>query len=181
VPVLYIASQNINLTDYIRQIDDYPKPDIVFYDITTLLGNAQAFDFAIEKLAKKICTFNIDKIIGLEARGFIFAAALALKLKKPLVLVRKAGKLPNTTIAESYELEYGHNTLEIHTDSLLPGENVAIIDDVLATGGTMRAACRLVERLDANVMLITSIIALPHLGFAEKLSAYEHYYLVEYP
>ncbi|HEY5875514.1 MAG TPA: adenine phosphoribosyltransferase, partial [Ilumatobacteraceae bacterium] len=135
------------LSDLIRDIPDYPKPGVTFRDITPLLGDAEGFQRSIDELVERFADVAVDRVLGIEARGFIIAAPLAYRIGAGFVPVRKAGKLPWAVAREEYELEYGTDKLEIHRDGIRPGERILIIDDVLATGGTARAAGRLVEAL----------------------------------
>src|SRR5438874_5183759 len=135
------------LADLIRDIPDFPVPGILFRDITTLLKEGPAFKYSIDALADKLAGLKPDKIVGIESRGFIFGAPIAYKLNAGFVPVRKLGKLPADTISAEYDLEYGTNTVEMHRDSIKPGENVVVVDDLLATGGTTRATIELVEQL----------------------------------
>ena len=137
---------NVNLTDYIRSIPDFPKPGILFRDITPLLAAPEAFRLAVVEMANPFRRDKIDVVAAAEARGFIFAAPVALELNAALVPIRKPGKLPYDTQALTYDLEYGTDTLEIHTDAIAPGAKVLVVDDLLATGGTVDACCRLVEK-----------------------------------
>jgi len=139
------------LKDIIRDVSDFPKKGIVFKDITTLLGDAKSYQQMIDLIAHRYIGKKIDKVVGVEARGFIIGAALAYKLGAGVVLVRKPGKLPFKTFKKTYDLEYGTDTLEIHTDAIKPGENILIADDVLATGGTMAAVVDMVESLGGNI------------------------------
>lgn len=139
------------IKEMVRMVPDYPKKGISFLDITTVLGNARCFKNSIAHMAEKVSHIKIDKIIGLDARGFIFASALSYELGCGLVIARKKGKLPYKTISCSYGLEYGKDELEIHSDSILPGENILIVDDVLATGGTAEAAMKLTNGLEGNL------------------------------
>ena len=163
---------------YIREVLDFPQPGINFKDITTLIQEPEVFQACVNELALKVQ--DADVILGLDARGFLFAGALAYKLGKPLTIVRKAGKLPYRTISIDYELEYGKNTFELNIDAIKPGDKVAIIDDLLATGGTARAACVLVKRLGGTVVSINCIVDLPFLGGKESLKDYQVNCLVEY-
>lgn len=170
----------LNLSDHIRSIPDFPKPGILFRDITTLLANPAAFREAIRQLVERLQGMEIDAIAAAEARGFLFAAPLALELNTALVPVRKAGKLPGQTVAHSYELEYGTDTLEIHADALKKGDRVLIVDDLLATGGTIEACCRLVEKAGATVVACAFLIELVGLSGAKKIAGYPHISLIEY-
>ena len=153
----------------IKSIPDHPKPGIIFRDITSLVENPAAFGAAINLMVQHCKEKGINKVIGTESRGFIFGAPVALALNVPFVLVRKPGKLPRETIAQSYELEYGQDTLEIHVDSIQKGDNVLIIDDLLATGGTVEATVKLVQRLGGEVKYAAFVINLPDLGGEQRL------------
>lgn len=152
-----------------RSIPDFPKPGIIFKDITTVLRDKDAFAAVINYFAELYENKKIDYIVGLEARGFIFGAALALKLGCGFVVIRKPGKLPATTISETYELEYGVDSLEIHEDAIEAGKNVVVIDDLLATGGTANAACNLVRKLGANIVALAFVLELGFLNGRSKL------------
>ena len=170
----------LNLSDYIRSIPDFPKPGILFRDITTLLAHPPAFHEAIRQLVERIGDMQIDAIAAAEARGFLVAAPLSLELGVALVPVRKPGKLPGETVAHSYELEYGSDTLEIHADALKPGDRVLVVDDLLATGGTVEACCRLVEKAGGTVVACAFLIELVGLSGAEKIAEYPIISLVKY-
>ena len=163
----------LNLEDFIRDVPDFPKKGIVFKDITPLLGDWGAMREAAERLAAPYRDMGVEFVTGVEARGFIFAPLVADRLGAGLVPIRKPGKLPAETIAESYELEYGSNTIEIHTDAITPGAKVLMVDDLLATGGTIAAACRLVKRLKGNIVGVAFVIELCSLNGREKLAGYE--------
>ena len=173
-------SATLNLADYIRAIPDFPKPGILFRDITPLLAHPAAFREAIRQMAARLGDLGIDAIAAAEARGFLFAAPLALELDAALVPIRKAGKLPAATVAYSYELEYGSDTLEIHADALSPGDRVLVVDDLLATGGTVEACCRLVEKAYGTVVGCAFLIELVGLAGAEKISGYDHFSLIQF-
>jgi len=168
------------LDQYVRIIEDYPQPGVTFRDITPLLGDAKAFAATIDALADHFAGASIDAVIGMEARGFIVGAPVAYKLGAAFVPVRKAGKLPWAVAREEYTLEYGTAKLEIHRDAVKPGERVAIIDDVLATGGTAGATLRLVEALAAHVVGLGFIIELPALGGRAQLSGRDAVSLLSY-
>jgi adenine phosphoribosyltransferase len=155
----------------IRTIPDYPKPGILFRDITTLLGNPDAFRAAVDAMVQLYRDKKIDAVAGLEARGFILGGAVAHQLGVGFIPVRKKGKLPFTTIGEDYALEYGTDRVEIHTDAITPGDNVLLVDDLIATGGTAMAGINLLERAGANVIGCSFVIDLPDLGGADKLRA----------
>lgn len=154
---------------FIRDVPDFPKPGIVFKDITPLFGNTEALQKASEALYKMTKNLQVDKVVGIESRGFILAPQLALKLSAGFVPVRKKGKLPFTTKAIAYGLEYGSDVLEIHTDAIMPGERVLVHDDVLATGGTAAAVCDLVEQLGGVVVQCNFLIELGFLEGKQKL------------
>ena len=155
----------------IRTIPDYPKPGIMFRDITTLLGNPRAFRRAVDELVQPYAGAKIDAVAGLEARGFILGGAVAHQLGVGFIPVRKKGKLPFSVIGEDYQLEYGTDRVEIHTDAIKPGEKVLLVDDLIATGGTAMAGIRLLERAGAQVIGCSFVIDLPELGGADKLRA----------
>ena len=159
----------MELKDTIRAIEDYPKKGVIFRDITTLLKDKDAFNKAVDEMAEKIDK-DVDKIIGIEARGFIFGAALAYKLNKGFVPVRKPGKLPWDKVSESYELEYGEDSIEIHKDAIEAGEKIGIVDDLLATGGTSKACINLVEKLKGEVSSAIFLVELEDLKGREILS-----------
>jgi adenine phosphoribosyltransferase len=163
----------MNLEEKIRAIPDFPKPGILFRDITTLLKDAAAFTETIDRLCDKFGSAGIHAVAGIESRGFIFGAPLALRLKLPFIPIRKPGKLPAETVSAEYSLEYGTDKIEMHKDALSAGQKVLIIDDLLATGGTMQAACKLVESTGASVAGIAFIIELDALNGREKLSGYD--------
>ncbi len=169
-----------DLKTKIRNVPDFPKPGIGFKDITTLLKDATAFHQAVEHLAEKHQNKSIDKVVGIESRGFIFGATLAYKWQVGFVPVRKPGKLPAETVAQEYELEYGTDSLEIHKDAIQPGENVLIVDDLLATGGTAAATARLVEALKGKILGIAFLIELSFLNGRRKLSDYEVTSIIQY-
>jgi adenine phosphoribosyltransferase len=168
------------LKQTIRNIPDFPQKGIVFRDITTLLKDGAAFRETVVRLHDHYRNRAIDAICGIEARGFIFGGALAEKLGCGFVPVRKAGKLPAETVRESYALEYGTAEIEIHCDAITPGARVLIVDDLLATGGTLAAACRLVERLGGKVVGIAVVIELAFLHGRRNLSRYDVFSLVTY-
>ena len=171
---------NSLLEKSIRNIPDFPKPGILFRDVTTLIPNKTAFKKSVDLLAKRYKGKGIDKVIGVEARGFIFGASVAHKIGAGFVPVRKKGKLPFKTIATTYELEYGTDTLEIHKDAISPGEKVLIIDDLLATGGTVKAVIELVKQLGGKISGIGFVIELVDLHGKEKFKEYPVYSLVKF-
>ncbi|MDO8735240.1 MAG: adenine phosphoribosyltransferase [Elusimicrobiota bacterium] len=170
----------MNLKKLIRDVPDFPKAGIIFKDITPLLKNPKGFKSAINLMAKKYKDKNIDKIVSMESRGFIFGSALSLKLGCGFVPVRKKGKLPYKTIREEYQLEYGTDILEMHTDAIVKDENVLIVDDVLATGGTAKAVCSLIEKLGGHVAGLCFLLELSFLNPQEKLKGYEIFSLIKY-
>jgi adenine phosphoribosyltransferase len=161
----------IDLKSFIRTIPDCPRPGIQFRDVTTLLNDAQAFSAAIDAMAQPHLSHDIDAVAGIEARGFILGGAVAYRLGVPFIAVRKEGKLPWHTVTESYELEYGHDAVEMHVDSAAEGHRVLVIDDLIASGGTALAATRLIERLGAEVIGLSFLVELPDLKGSEKLRA----------
>ena len=161
------------LRDAIRTIPDYPKPGILFRDITTLLGNPRAFRRAIDELAQPWAGERIEKVAGMEARGFILGGAVAHQLSAGFVPIRKKGKLPHTTVRIAYSLEYGIDEMEMHTDAVQPGERVILVDDLIATGGTAEGAVRLLRQMGAEVVAACFVIDLPDLGGAARLRALE--------
>ena len=160
---------DFDLTAHIRTIPNYPKPGIMFRDITTLLGNAWAFRRAIDELVQPWAGKKIDKIAGIEARGFILGGAVAHQLSAGFVPIRKKGKLPHTTVSIAYSLEYGLDEMEIHQDAVKAGERVLLIDDLIATGGTAEGACKLLKSVGADVVAACFVIDLPALGGAQKI------------
>jgi adenine phosphoribosyltransferase len=164
----------------IRDVPDFPQPGIVFKDITPLLEHADAFSSVIDLIVVRYGRGNIDKVVGIEARGFILASPVAYHFGAGFVPVRKAGKLPWQTESQEYELEYGTATLEVHTDAIAEGERVLIVDDVLATGGTALATARLVEGLGGKVVGIACMIELSFLKGRDKLADYDFFSLVSY-
>lgn len=169
----------MDLTRYIRDIPDFPRPGIVFKDITPLLAEPRAFQFAIDRLAEHYPAATVDVIAAAEARGFLFAAPLALRLEKPLVPLRKPGKLPHRTHSLRYELEYGSAELQVHIDAVAPGARVLLLDDLLATGGTMEASCRLIGQAGGQVVGCAFLVELTFLGGREKLRPHEVFSLIQ--
>lgn len=157
--------------DYIRTIPDFPKPGIQFRDVTTLFLDPRGFRMACDQLLHPYAGQQIDKVAGLEARGFILGGAVAHQLTKGFLPIRKKGKLPGTTIEQAYQLEYGEAVVEMHSDAVQPGDKVLIVDDLLATGGTAEAGIRLIERLGAEVVGCAFVIDLPDLGGRKRLEA----------
>lgn len=170
------------LKKLIRSIPDFPKSGIEFKDITPLLAHAEAFREAIDELKYRHTVNHIDMVVGIEARGFVFAAALAYALRTGTCMVRKPGKLPYTVHQQTYELEYGSDTVEIHTDALSEGQRILLVDDVLATGGTILASAELIDRnFDVEIVEIIFLMELKSLKGREKLHQWPVYSLLEYP
>lgn len=170
----------MDLRKHIRSIPDFPKPGIMFRDVTTLLDNAPAFHYAIDQIYAQVKDRGIQKVVGIEARGFMMAGALAYLLGAGVTLVRKPGKLPYRTISTSYDLEYGSASVELHEDAIHPGDKVLLVDDLLATGGTMGACVELVSRLGAEINGIAFLIELTFLPGRKRLAPHEVISLVEY-
>ena len=170
----------MDLKKYIREISDWPIKGVGFKDITTILSDPVIFKYTIDELAKPYLGQKIDKVVAIDARGFLLATPVAYQLNAGVSLVRKKGKLPFSTIEESYQMEYGPNTLTMHQDAVLPGEKVIIVDDLLATGGTLEASIKMVEKLGGQIIGCSFIIDLPFLGGSQKLSQYPLHYLVSY-
>ncbi len=168
------------LKEHIRDIPDFPRPGVVFKDITPLLAHVEAFRFCVDALAGHFAEAGVDKVLGIEARGFILAAPVAYRLSAGFVPVRKAGKLPGPVEAQGYQLEYGTDHLEIHNDGLAPGEHVLVVDDVLATGGTAAAAAGLVEKLGASVAGLAFVIELDFLQGRARLTGRDVTSLLHY-
>src|SRR5437016_2510820 len=168
------------LKSLIREVPDFPKPGILFYDITTLLKDKKGFATLIDALCEQYIEKQIDVVLGMEARGFIFAPALAYRLNAGFVPVRKPGKLPAETAKLSYDLEYGSNTLEIHKDAIVKDQRVLIVDDLLATGGTAAATARLAHDLGAQIAGLAFVVELDFLKGREKLGDYEVFSLLRY-
>jgi adenine phosphoribosyltransferase len=160
-----------DLRSTIRTIADHPKPGILFRDITTLLGDARAFRRAVDELVHPWAGTKIDKVAGIEARGFILGGAIAHQLSAGFVPIRKKGKLPHAKVSIGYSLEYGIDEMEMHADAVTPGERVVLVDDLVATGGTAEAAVKLLQQLGADVVIACFVIDLPDLGGAKKIEA----------
>ncbi len=170
----------IDLKSKIRTVPDFPKKGILFYDITTLLQDPEYFAYAIEGIMEMCKKEKIDVIASAESRGFIFGSIVARELKLPFVPIRKAGKLPYKTISHTYQKEYGPDTIEIHNDSIKKGDKVMLVDDLLATGGTMKAAASLIEKLGGEIVGMTFLIELGFLGGRKKLDRYNIYSLMNF-
>jgi len=173
-------TEGFNLDDAIRKIPDFPKPGILFYDITSVLANPDAFAYCVSSMLKLYRNERIDAVAAIESRGFIFAAPFCLKLGLPLLLVRKQGKLPGKTISKSYDLEYGSATLEMHVDDIKPGSRFLIVDDLIATGGTINATCDMIRRCGAEPVRAFSVIGLPFLNYRETVKNLPIDTLIEY-
>ncbi|HEX9916130.1 MAG TPA: adenine phosphoribosyltransferase [candidate division Zixibacteria bacterium] len=169
-----------NLKKLIRDVNDYPKKGIIFRDITTLIKNGDAFNQVVDIFCEKCKNEKVDLVAAIESRGFIFGGALAQKLGAGFVPIRKFGKLPADTEVESYDLEYGTDSLEIHKDAVKKGQKVILIDDLLATGGTMQAACKLVEKLGGEVVKILVMIELSFLKGRDRFKNYDYFSLIQY-
>ena len=172
----------MNLNNYIRDIADFPKKGIIFKDITPLLKSNDAFSYIIEEFKKRIINKKINHIIGIESRGFILGAALAQSLNCGFVPIRKKGKLPYKVFSETYDLEYGEDTLEIHIDALEANDNVVVIDDVLATGGTISAGLKMLEKFEVNIIECQFLIEIHSLKGSEKITSLDkkHYSLINF-
>ncbi|MBP3872116.1 MAG: adenine phosphoribosyltransferase [Lachnospiraceae bacterium] len=167
--------------DYVRTIPDFPEPGIMFRDVTSVLADADGLELAIDEMQKLIGDpDDVDVIVGLESRGFIFGMPLAYNLHKPFVLVRKKGKLPCETIEQTYDLEYGSATIEMHKDSIKPGQRVVVVDDLIATGGTVAAAVKLIEKLGGKVDKCVFLMELAGLNGREKLKGYDVETVISY-
>lgn len=169
-----------DLKKYIREVPDFPKPGINFYDITTLLQDARGLRETVDRFCWCFLDHQVDKVVGMESRGFLFAPVLACSLNAGFVPVRKPGKLPSNKVSHSYDLEYGSDTLEMHEDAVLPGENVLIVDDLLATGGTAAATVQLVESVGGVVAGLGFVIELAFLEGRDKLGEHSVVSLIEY-
>ena len=161
------------IEEYVRSIPDFPEPGIIFRDVTSILQDADGLHLAIDLMQEKLADVDFDVVVGAESRGFIFGTPIAYNLRKPFVLVRKKGKLPCETVSMEYDLEYGSATIEMHKDSIKPGQKVVIIDDLIATGGTIEAIVKLVEQLGGEVVKICFVMELAGLKGREKLSGYD--------
>lgn len=168
------------IEEYVRSIPDFPEPGIIFRDITSILQDADGLHLAIDSLQDLIKDVDVDVIVGAESRGFIFGMPMAYNLHKPFVPVRKKGKLPCETISQSYDLEYGQAEIEIHKDAIKPGQKVVIVDDLIATGGTMEAAVKLIEELGGEVVKILFLMELAGLKGREKLKGYDVVSVIRY-
>ena len=168
------------IEDYVRSIPDFPEEGVIFRDVTSILQNADGFALAIDSLQELLDGLDVDVIAGTESRGFIFGAPIAYNLHKPLVLIRKKGKLPCETIQQEYDLEYGSAVIEMHKDSILRGQKVAIVDDLIATGGTVEAAAKMIEQLGGQVVKIVFLMELAGLKGRERLAKYDVASVIRY-
>lgn len=175
-----MTTDSLDLKSYIRDIPDFPKAGIVFRDITPLLRDAEAFRTSVQRLADHFRDADVDLVVAAEARGFIFAAPMAIELNAGFVPIRKPGKLPFDTHAFHYELEYGTDTLEMHIDGVTGGERVLVVDDLLATGGTVETCCRLLEKVGAEIVGCAFLISLDGLGGAKRIGQYDVFSLIHY-
>ena len=169
------------LEDYVVTIPDFPEPGIMFRDVTSVLQDADGLQLAINSLQDLLKDVEFDVLIGTESRGFIFGMPIAYNLHKPFVLVRKKGKLPRETVSKEYDLEYGKAVIEMHKDAIKPGQKVVLVDDLIATGGTMKAAAELVEELGGEVVKIIFLMELAGLKGREKLAGYDIASVITYP
>lgn len=171
---------SFNLRDHIRSIKDFPKPGIMFRDITTILKSPEAMNFTLDKLLDFTTGINITKVVGVESRGFIFGSLLANRLDAGFIPARKPGKLPAETESATYELEYGTDKIEIHKDAINKNDRVLLHDDLLATGGTAEAACKVIEKLGGKIVLISFIVELTFLNGRKKLGNFETHSVIKY-
>lgn len=168
------------IEEYVRSIPDFPEEGIIFRDVTSILQDADGFALAVDSLQELLKDVDVDVIVGAESRGFIFGAPIAYNLHKPFVLVRKKGKLPCETIEQSYDLEYGSAVVEMHKDSIKPGQKVVLVDDLIATGGTIEAAVKLIEQLGGEVVKIIFLMELAGLKGRERLAGYDVASVIRY-
>lgn len=168
------------IEEYVRSIPDFPEPGIIFRDVTSILQDADGLKLAIDSMQECLKDTDVDVIVGTESRGFMFGVPIAYNLHKPFVPVRKKGKLPCETVSRSYDLEYGSATIEMHRDSIKPGQKVAVIDDLIATGGTVEAAVKLIEELGGEVVKIVFLMELAGLKGREKLAGYDVASVIRY-
>lgn len=168
------------IEDYVRSIPDFPEPGIIFRDVTSILQDADGLKLAIDSMQECLKDTEVDVIVGTESRGFMFGVPIAYNLHKPFVPVRKKGKLPCETVSRSYDLEYGSATIAMHRDSIKPGQKVAVIDDLIATGGTVEAAVKLIEELGGEVVKIVFLMELAGLKGREKLAGYDVASVIRY-
>lgn len=170
----------MNLDSAIRKVPDFPKKGILFYDVTSIFTNPEAFTFVIDEMVRYYASFKVDGVVGIESRGFLVAGAYSYKKGLPTILARKKGKLPGETVAQSYALEYGEATLEMHKSDIEKGKRYLVIDDLVATGGTLEAVAIMLKRQGAEVAGMFSIIGLPFLPYQQKLKGYDVKTLINY-
>lgn len=161
------------IEEYVRTIPDFPEPGIMFRDVTSVIQDSDGFKLAIDSMIQLLDGVDFDVVVGAESRGFIFGAPIAYALGKAFVPIRKKGKLPCETISADYELEYGHATIEMHKDAILPGQKVVVVDDLIATGGTIEAGCKLIEQLGGEIVKVLFLMELAGLKGREKLAKYD--------
>lgn len=171
---------SMELKDYVTTIPDFPKPGIMFRDITTVVSSAEGLKMSIDQMVDQLKNIDFDLVAGSESRGFVFGTPVAYALGKGFVLVRKKGKLPRETISQEYDLEYGTATLEMHKDAIKPGDKVVIVDDLIATGGTTEAMIKMIERLGGKVVKICFVMELAGLGGRDRLKGYDVSSLIRY-
>ncbi|MBR4180721.1 MAG: adenine phosphoribosyltransferase [Candidatus Methanomethylophilaceae archaeon] len=171
---------SMELKDYVTTIPDFPKPGIMFRDITTVVSSAEGLKMSIDQMVDQLKNIDFDLVAGSESRGFVFGTPVAYALGKGFVLVRKKGKLPRETISQEYDLEYGTATLEMHKDAIKPGDRVVIVDDLIATGGTTEAMIKMIERLGGKVVKICFVMELAGLGGRDRLKGYDVTSLIRY-
>ena len=164
----------------VRKVPDFPREGILFYDITSILMNPPAFHYCISSMIDRYRSARLDAVAAVESRGFLFAAPLAHELRLPLLLVRKAGKLPGATVSRTYDLEYGSDTVEMHREDLGSGQNIVVVDDLIATGGTVRATADLIAQAGSTVHEVFSVIGLPFLGYLDRLAPIAVHTLLDY-
>jgi adenine phosphoribosyltransferase len=172
--------EQLDLDDYVRKVPDFPKKGILFYDITSVLGAPRAFRYCVDRMAEIYADKAIDAVAAIEARGFIFASPFACRMGIPLILIRKKGKLPGKTLHKTFELEYGSAEIEIHADDVKQNSRILLIDDLIATGGTLRASRELLAEAGATVVEVFGVIGLPFLDYASKLPGIPVTTLIEY-
>jgi adenine phosphoribosyltransferase len=172
--------EKLNLDDYVRKVPDFPKKGVLFYDITSILTAPRAFQYCVDSMCEIYADKKIDAAAAVEARGFLFAAPFALRMKVPLILIRKKGKLPGKTIGKSYQLEYGSAEIEIHADDVQSGQRILLVDDLIATGGTLRASVELLEGAGALVPEIFGVMGLPFLHYEKTLAGIPVTTLIQY-
>ncbi len=178
--ILHLMNSDTVIDAAIRRVADFPKPGITFYDLTSLLAQPAAFRHTVDRMIETYRDRPVDAVAAIEARGFLLAAPFAYSRGVPLVLLRKKGKLPGATISRSFDLEYGQDTVEVHREDVAPGRRILVVDDLIATGGTVEAACELLEEAGAIVSGIFAVVALPFLDYEKKLAGREIIYLQGY-